>query len=87
MPSEVDKVIEYAAKMANQGFLLSHQRLREYVNEICCAQMGARFLEGGVGKQWSHQCVEKYSEELSTYWSLPLDTACGCVVNPSTNEA
>ena len=87
LPVEVDKVIEYAVEMANQGFPLSHRRLREHVNEICHAWMGARFPEGGVGKQWSHWFVEKYSEELSTYWSHPLDTSRGRAVNPSTNEA
>lgn len=86
LPAEVDKVIEYAVEMANRGFPLSHQRLREHVNEICRARMGARFPEGGVGKQWSHRFVEKYSEELSTYWSRPLDTSRGRAVNPSTNE-
>ena len=38
--------------MANWEFLLSHLRLREHVNETCCAQLRHEFPESGVGKQW-----------------------------------
>ena len=35
----------------------------------------------------SQQFAEKHSEELSNYWSWPLDTAQGHTVNHTTNEA
>ncbi|KAG1721209.1 uncharacterized protein EDB91DRAFT_1064502 [Suillus paluster] len=33
-PEETEKVIEYSIEIAHQGFLLSHKRLKEHVDEI-----------------------------------------------------
>lgn len=87
LPSEVEQVIEYAIVASDQGFPPSHRQLREHVNGICTARLGAAFPRGGIGKKWSCRFVEKHSNRLGTYWSRPLDTARGRAVNENTNTA
>ena len=86
-PTEVDLVINYICEMDNQGFLLSHCTLQEHVNEILQACLGDDFPKEGVGKQWSHQFVLKHSNRIKMVWSAPLETKCGCAVNPMTTKA
>ncbi|KAJ7888913.1 hypothetical protein B0H14DRAFT_2229233, partial [Mycena olivaceomarginata] len=52
LPEEADIVIRFATEVANRGFPLSHKRLKEAVDEICRARLGASFPPGGVGKNW-----------------------------------
>ncbi|KAF8239638.1 hypothetical protein L208DRAFT_1029613, partial [Tricholoma matsutake] len=86
LPEEVNIIINYAIEIASHGFLLSHGRLREHVNEICRAQLGVGFSEKGVGRCWTSHFIEKHSDCLSMYWAHPLDNAHGCAVNPTTNK-
>lgn len=82
---ETEQVIAYIVELGNRGFPLSHRRLREHVDEICHAKLGAAFP--GVGKQWTHRFVEKHSDHLKMSWSRPLDSKRGRAVNPHTNKA
>jgi hypothetical protein len=73
--------------MGNHGFLLSHCRLKNHVDEICRAHLGSEFPEGSVGVNWTHCFVEKHSEQLKISRSRPLESKRGQAVNQSTNEA
>ena len=66
---------------------MSHKWLKEHVDAICQARLDSQFLEEDVGKRWTDQFVEKYSDRLSTYNARPLEGVHGCTVNPTTNEA
>ncbi|THU82180.1 hypothetical protein K435DRAFT_589186, partial [Dendrothele bispora CBS 962.96] len=70
-------VIGYALEVAARGFPLTHQRLKEAVNKICCARLGDAFPAMGVGKQWTNCFVEKYSDCLKMFWSSKLDSKRG----------
>ncbi|KAG1736870.1 uncharacterized protein EDB91DRAFT_1033060, partial [Suillus paluster] len=47
-----ETVIDYIQQMAMRGFPLNHKRLKEHVDEICQAQLGAAFPKTGVGRNW-----------------------------------
>ncbi|KAJ7934116.1 hypothetical protein B0H13DRAFT_1855592 [Mycena leptocephala] len=74
LPEEVDTIIKFATEVANRGFPLRHKRIKEAVDEICRARLGAAF-------------PPTHSNRLSIYWSYPLDNMCGHAVNPATNTA
>ncbi|OCH84012.1 hypothetical protein OBBRIDRAFT_799449 [Obba rivulosa] len=40
---ETEAVLTFATELANRSFPLSHARIKEHVNEICCAQYGTEF--------------------------------------------
>jgi hypothetical protein len=87
LPTEVDVVINYAIEVASCGFPLCHKRLREHMNSICKACLGAVFPDEGVGKRWTDHFVEKFSDQLGTYGARPLDNIQGQAINPITNAA
>jgi hypothetical protein len=82
---EAEAVLTYAASLADQGWPLSEQRLKEHANEICRTRYGDGFE--GVGKNWAKRFVEKHSDRLKPYWSCPLDNSRTRAVNPTTKEA
>ncbi|KIO00325.1 hypothetical protein M404DRAFT_16389 [Pisolithus tinctorius Marx 270] len=41
----------------------------------------------GVGMNWTGHFLDRHSERLGTYWSSPLDSACGQAVNEHTHKA
>jgi hypothetical protein len=84
---EVEVVIEYVIECGDWGFPLSHRRLQEHVNEILQVQLGDKFPEGGVGKKWTNQLIEKHSCCLKTPWSTPLESKHGHAVNENTSNA
>ncbi|KIK92575.1 hypothetical protein PAXRUDRAFT_147014 [Paxillus rubicundulus Ve08.2h10] len=84
---EAAVVIGYVQEMGNHGFPLSHQWLKNHVDEICQAHLGSEFPEGGVGVNWTYHFVERSSEQLKVLCSCPLKSKCGKAVNPLTNEA
>ncbi|KAF5389967.1 hypothetical protein D9757_013844 [Collybiopsis confluens] len=84
---EIEAVIAYIIEVANQGFPLSHRRLKEHVDEILRGRLGDNFPVSGVGKKWTQRFVRKYSDRIYTTWSSPLDEKRGRAVNPHTNEA
>lgn len=73
--------------MGNCGFLLSHRRLKEHVDEICRARLGSSFPEKGVGINWTHRFIKKHSDRIKVSRARPLESKRGRAVNPATNEA
>jgi len=73
--------------MAHCGFPLSHKRLKEYVNDICSACLGASFPVTGVGVNWTYHFSQKYSEQIKIAHSQPLEDKQGRATNPHNNEA
>ena len=57
-------IIEYISEVGNQGFPLSHCRLKEHMDQILQAQLGERFLASDVGKQWTNHFIKKYSSKI-----------------------
>jgi Tc5 transposase DNA-binding domain len=86
-PEEVEIVIEYIVEVGERGFPLSHKRLKEHVDEICCAKLGSKFPEAGVGKNWTDQFVEKHLEQIKTFWAHSLESKWGWAMNPHMKEA
>jgi len=84
---EQEVVIKYIAECGNRGFLLSHHRLKEHVNEILRTQLGDKFPIGGVGKKWTNRFIEKYSEQIKMFWLSLLDSNRGRAVNEHTAKA
>jgi hypothetical protein len=73
LSDKVEVAIGYAIKLANRGFLLNHQQLKELADNICSARLGNQFPRTGVGKKWTGCFVEKHHNRLWTYWSHTLD--------------
>ncbi|KAI6138985.1 hypothetical protein BKA82DRAFT_30362 [Pisolithus tinctorius] len=84
---EVNVALNYIIEMGDHGFPLSHHRLKEHVDEICHARLGAQFPATGVGINWTHHFAEKHSNQIKMSCACPLKTKHGHVVNPTTNEA
>jgi len=85
--SEVDIVIEFINEMAHRGFPLSHARLKEHVDGICSACLGAAFPVKGVGVNWTYRFSKKYAERIKIARSRPLEDKRGRATNPHNNEA
>jgi len=71
---EKDVIIAYIVELGNQGFLLSHHRLREHVNAVLHACLGVKFPVLSIEKQWTHRFIEKYSDAIKMSWSTSLDS-------------
>ncbi|KZP23538.1 hypothetical protein FIBSPDRAFT_684056, partial [Athelia psychrophila] len=52
LKEEEEVLIDFIGEIGNRGFPLSHRRLKEHVDEILQARLGADFPEGGVGINW-----------------------------------
>ena len=87
LDSEVDIVIDFIVEMAHRGFPLSHKRLKEHVDSICSARLGANFPAKGVGINWTYRFSQKYAERIKISQSRPLEDKRGRAANPHTNEA
>ncbi|KDQ16521.1 hypothetical protein BOTBODRAFT_77380, partial [Botryobasidium botryosum FD-172 SS1] len=61
LPKEVTLAISYIGEIGSRGFPLSHERLKQHVDEILQARIGDEFPQGGVGKRWTNRFVEKHS--------------------------
>ncbi|KIK50670.1 hypothetical protein GYMLUDRAFT_78436 [Collybiopsis luxurians FD-317 M1] len=72
--------------MAQRGFPLTHEILKDKVDSIICPRLGNQFPEEGVGKQWTLRFIEKYQNELKMFWSSSLDEKHSHAVNPTTNQ-
>ncbi|KAJ7125847.1 hypothetical protein C8R43DRAFT_867490, partial [Mycena crocata] len=64
LEEEVETVICYAHQVASRGFPLSHDRLKDCVDDICRARLGGDFPAEGVGVNWTQRFVEKHSDRL-----------------------
>jgi hypothetical protein len=87
LPEEIQIVITHIIQSANQGFPLTHRRLKEDVDRILRGRLGKDFSEEGVGKKWTQRFIEKHSDQLKTAWSTPLESKRAQAVNPNTNAA
>lgn len=63
---EEKTVVEYAAELGEQGFLLTHWQLKEHVDKICYGRLGDQFLIGGVGHNWTQR----------SWKSMPMHSLC-----------
>ncbi|KAH9891176.1 hypothetical protein C8Q73DRAFT_617501, partial [Cubamyces lactineus] len=61
---EEDMVVAFAIDSALRRFPLSHQCLKEHVDEICQARYRAEFPRDGVRKEWTHWFLIRHSKEL-----------------------
>ncbi|TFK19804.1 hypothetical protein FA15DRAFT_555840, partial [Coprinopsis marcescibilis] len=64
LPEEAELVIKHVTQCADQGFSLTHRRLKEDVDQILGARLGDDFPEEGIGKNWTHRFVERNSDRL-----------------------
>jgi len=85
--SEVTIIINFINEMAHRGFPLSHERLKEHVNDICSARLGPAFPVQGVGVNWTYRFSKKHSEQIKIARSWLLEDKQGCATNPHNNEA
>lgn len=84
---ETDTVIDFIVEMGNQGWPLSHRRLKEHVDEICSARLGAEFPKAGVGKNWTHRFAIKHCDRIKVTLSRGLEEKCARGVNYHTDAA
>ena len=77
-------IINFTIEMAHCGFPLSPRRLHKHAEHILVAQLGKRFPETGLGKNWATRFITKHHDRLGMYWSSPLDSSQGWAVNPIT---
>src|SRR5271168_3116481 len=73
--------------MAHRGFPLSHERLKEHVDDICSARLGAAFPVKGVGVNWTYRFSKKDSERIKITRSQLLEDKRGRATNLHNNEA
>ena len=84
---ETTVVITYITELGNHRFLLSHQRLKEYVDEILSTHLGDQFPVLRVGKWWTQRFIEKHSKDIKMSWATLLESKHDQAVNPHTIEA
>ncbi|TFK23858.1 hypothetical protein FA15DRAFT_547941, partial [Coprinopsis marcescibilis] len=60
LPEEEDIIISHIIQSADQGFPLTHRRLKEDVDRILQGRLGDEFPEEGVGKKWTQWFVAKH---------------------------
>ena len=53
--------------MAQHGFPLPLKQMEDYANMIIKARLGDRFPEGGVGKNWISQFMEKHADKVHLF--------------------
>jgi len=88
LTSEEEEVtVNYCLQLAQRGFPLTHEGLKQHVDTLLHARLGSTFPKTGVGKLWTHCFLNRHSKRLHRYWSAPLDTERGHAVNENTNEA
>ena len=75
--AEVDIIIDFIVEMSHRGFPLSHKRLKEHVDSVCSAHLGAEFPEKGVGANWTYRFSQKYSDWIKISRSQPLEDKRG----------
>ncbi len=79
--------MDYCIKLANRGFPLTLQRIKEIGEKIARGRHGNTFPDEGLGKNWAGRFRKKHSSRLSSYWTHGLDHSRASAVNPATKEA
>jgi hypothetical protein len=80
-------VVANIIELANRGWPLSHRRLKEHVDSILRARLGAKSPRKGVGKKWTQRFLRNKSDVLKTAWGTPLEVKRGRAVNKNTLAA
>lgn len=83
---EEENIINFAIKIAQRGFPLSPQRLKEHCEAVLRHRLGKNFPERGLGRDWGNRFITKHHSRLGMYWSSTLDSSHGHAVNPVTKE-
>lgn len=81
---ETKIVIQEIGILDDQGFPLSHRRLKAHVDKVLREKLGRKFPERGVGKQWTNRFVQKYSARIKMSWATSLESKRGRAVNEHT---
>ncbi|KAF5375698.1 hypothetical protein D9615_009380 [Tricholomella constricta] len=82
--SEADVIINYALKLAEEGWPFSRTRMQEHADEVVRARHGDSFV--GVGKCWVDRFVNKHNTHLKACWSRTLDQQRARAGNPVAKE-
>jgi Tc5 transposase DNA-binding domain len=84
---ETEIILNFITECGNQGFPLSHRRLKDHVKKILYARLGNSFRVEGLGHNWTHRFVQKHSARIKTSWATSLEEKQGQGANPHANEA
>jgi len=84
-PIEEDLIVSFIIEMGARGFPPSHRRIKEHVDRIAHARLGAKFPPRGVGKNWTARFMLRHSEHIKMADSRPLEDKRGRAVNPNAN--
>jgi len=84
-PIEESIVANFLIEMASQGWPESHRRIKEHVDRIARARLGAQFPSIGVGKNWTARFMLRHSDQIKMADSRPLEDKRGRAINPTAN--
>jgi hypothetical protein len=85
-PIEESIVVNFVIEMASQGWPESHCRIKEHVDRIARARLGAqKFPSSGVGINWTVRFMLRHSDQIKMADSRPLEDKRGRAVNPTAN--
>lgn len=73
-------LLDHIIGQAHRGFPLTHRMLEERSNAILQVRKGPDFT---VGVSWVSRFLEIHLEELSVYWSNPLNRSRASGLNPT----
>ncbi|KAF6745207.1 hypothetical protein DFP72DRAFT_766826, partial [Ephemerocybe angulata] len=63
-PEETEQVIKIVLELASWGHPFSYIRLKEYVDQILRARLGAKFPAKGVGVNWARRFRDRHADRL-----------------------
>ncbi|TFK18353.1 hypothetical protein FA15DRAFT_603408 [Coprinopsis marcescibilis] len=82
---ECELVVNYLISCANQGFPLTHTRLKDTIDDILRGRLGPGFL--GVGKKYTQRFLQRNNDRIKTSLSTPLESKRANAVNENTDKA
>jgi hypothetical protein len=72
--------------MASQGWPECHRRIKEHIDRIAWAQLGAqKFPSSRVGINWTARFRHRHFDQIKMADSRPLEDKRGQAVNPTAN--
>ncbi len=80
---ETEAITAFAIACGNRGFPLSHDRLREHINQVLGARLGQSFQ--GVGVNFVARWIQQQHQHLGMYFSQTIEHKRGRAVNPINN--
>ncbi len=84
-PPEEHVLVVFLNESAQRGFPLNHCGIEMYANAVLQKRQGPDFES--VGNSWVFNFLTRHHDELSTYWSRPLDTQRANSLNPQAVKA